>query len=252
LNCAPLLSQLHGLLRKKGPLYGIGRMELVPVRSSEAIGFYLGGYLSKSKVHKPADAQRSRPVNYSQDCPRAMRGKFSWNEAGWLYRAKVRIWARGHGCTSLEAVAALFGPHWAYHHRQAIWAVQLENYPSEDMAASDGVMLVLPGTKMQDIFRRAEAYGPGFYKLLEVAAPCASSQAERGAVPPEAQELRGLAGGSPCSTDLSVSQVVAPEQSKRRYRMDDRQEMEPYYELDELQRIGVDERRELARTKRLR
>ena len=91
LNRTPLLATLHEILREKGPAYGIGRMELVPVRDGNAIGFYLGGYLSKSLAHKPADAKGTRSVNYPQGCPRIFKGGFSWaNERGWLWRAKLR------------------------------------------------------------------------------------------------------------------------------------------------------------------
>ena len=48
-------------------------------------------------------------------------------------------------------------------------------------------------------------------------------QAKRGAVPPEAEELRGLAGGSPCSENPHNSQVVTePEDESeqgRRYAL---------------------------------
>jgi hypothetical protein len=58
-------------------------------------------------------------------------------------------------------------------------------------------------------------------------------QAKRGAVPPEAEELRGLAGGSPCSKNLHNSQVVpAPAEGNepgRRYAL--RRHMTPQQAL---------------------
>jgi hypothetical protein len=111
----------------------------VPVRKPNAIAFYLGGYLSKSLPHKPADAKRTRPVNYSHGCPRVFRGRFSWsNEFGWLWRAKLRKWAAKHGCGTFKEVAALFGPKWAYHHRAAILATKLNWYPTSEHSAGDG------------------------------------------------------------------------------------------------------------------
>ena len=42
-------------------------MELVPIRSTaEAVGFYLGGYLSKSLANKPPEAKGMRAVSYSR------------------------------------------------------------------------------------------------------------------------------------------------------------------------------------------
>jgi hypothetical protein len=75
LNRTARLEFLHDLLFEKAARYGLGRIEIVPVRKPNAIAFYLGGYLSKSLPHKPADAKRTRPVNYSHGCPRVFRGR---------------------------------------------------------------------------------------------------------------------------------------------------------------------------------
>jgi hypothetical protein len=140
LNRSPHLVALHQVLRKKGPLYGLGRIELVPVEKPEAIGFYLGGYLVKSLAHKPASAKGTRAVNYSYRCPRILSGAWSWaNAAGWVWRAKLATWATRHGCETMKEVAALFGPKWAYHHREAILTTPLSHYPTAEHARIDGV-----------------------------------------------------------------------------------------------------------------
>jgi hypothetical protein len=140
LNRTPLLAKLHAVLNEKGPLYGLGRMELVPVRSPDAIGFYLGGYLSKSLANKPPDAKGTRAVNYSHKCPQIIPARWSWaNESAWLWRAKLRTWATRHGCATMAEVAALFGAKWAYHHREAILATPLSYYPTSEHAHRDGV-----------------------------------------------------------------------------------------------------------------
>jgi hypothetical protein len=139
LNRTPRLVELHALLREKGPKYGLGRMELVPVEKPGAIGFYLGGYLAKAVANKPEDAKGTRPVNYSKKCPRAYGSCWSWaNEKSWLYRAKLAKWAASHGCDSFEALRGLFGPSWAYQHRAAIFATQLDYYPSGAHYVADG------------------------------------------------------------------------------------------------------------------
>ena len=140
LNRNPRLKLLHEILNEKAPLYGLGRIELVPVKKPEAIAFYLGGYLSKSLAHKPEDAKGTRAVNYSHKCPRVLSGRWSWaNAAGWLWRAKLGKWARKHGCNSFDEIKALLGSHWAYHHRQAIQDTELDYYPTSEHASRDGV-----------------------------------------------------------------------------------------------------------------
>jgi len=134
------LQELHDIINEKRKAYHLGRTELVPVRNPDAVGFYLGGYLSKSLDNKPDDAKGTRAVNYSHDAPRPFKGAFSWaNESAWLWRAKLETWAEGHGCFSLQDVRSLFGPKWAYHHREAILSVRLTHYPTAKHALADGV-----------------------------------------------------------------------------------------------------------------
>lgn len=133
------LRQLHAELNRRAKAYGIGRLELVPVRHETAIGFYIGGYLSKSIDHRPADAKRTRSITYSQGYARQVKGHWSWvAPSAWLWRAKVSAWAQSHGCASMEEVAEYFGPRWAYHHRDAIMATELEYWPTVEHARADG------------------------------------------------------------------------------------------------------------------
>ena len=137
----PLLVKLHNLLRERVESYGFGKVvELVPIRFPERVGFYLGGYLSKSIAHKPDDAKGTRAVNYSAKCPRIFRGQWAWNSVGaWLWRAKLKAWAAKHDCHNFPQLAALFGPRWAYHHREAILATVVPEYPTEAHARADGI-----------------------------------------------------------------------------------------------------------------
>lgn len=141
LGSSPLLSRLHLLLREKAPLYGFGAfVELTPVRFPEAVGFYLGGYLSKSLAHRPEDAKGTRSVNYSHKCPRVFRGGFSFNSPGnWCWRSKLAKFAEKHGCASFPELRALLGSRWAYHHRAAIQGVRLDHYPTAAHASADGL-----------------------------------------------------------------------------------------------------------------
>ena len=144
------LAELHAVLREKAPLYGIGRIELVPVRKSEAIGFYLGGYLAKSLPHKPVDAKRTRSVNYSHLCPRTVKGPWSWvNEYGWLWRAKLAKWASFNGCADLPAVKAKFGPKWAHREGPSIWQTVMHWYPDARTANSDFRVVAANGKEVR-------------------------------------------------------------------------------------------------------
>lgn len=150
LNRNPRLKELHEILNEKAPLYGLGRIELVPVKKPEAIAFYLGGYLAKSLAHKPADAKGTRAVNYSYKCPRVLAGRWSWaNAAGWIWRAKLGKWAKKHGCSSFDELKGLFGSRWAYHHRNAILATELDYYPTAEHAWRDRVSVPADATNIR-------------------------------------------------------------------------------------------------------
>jgi len=133
------LAELHALLNAKGPKYGLGRMELVPVRKPEAVGFYLGGYLAKSLANKPADAKGTRSVNYSHNCPRSHKGDFSWaNPSGWLWRAKLRQWCMKRGWDE-DHFAVMRGEFskWVYSQREFIIAEELTYWPTVEHAKRD-------------------------------------------------------------------------------------------------------------------
>jgi hypothetical protein len=135
------LRRLHRLLLERGKGYRLGRMELTPIRNATAAAFYGGGYLGKSLAHRPADAKGTRSVNYTRNCPRVYGRQWSWNNAsGWLWRAKLGKWAAKHGCRNLHEVAGLFGPRWAYHHREQIVKTELDHYPSYEHAFRDGAI----------------------------------------------------------------------------------------------------------------
>ena len=136
LNRSPELLRLHETLGQRLPGYDFGRSELVPIKSNaEAIGRYVGGYLSKSVGNRLPEHKGARFVRYSQTCPRIVKGAFSWNTINaWVWREKLRIWATSHGCNSMDEVRAIFGKRWAYHHLETIKAVDatmFQHFPSE-------------------------------------------------------------------------------------------------------------------------
>ncbi len=137
-----LLKGLHGRLNRSAKAYGIGFMELAPIRSKgEAVGKYLGGYLTKGNPHKPADAKRTRDVTYSQGFSRRVKGAWAWYEDGWLWRAKVAYFAKLAGISSYDGLSQKFGPRWAHRLKDEITNLPLPPetvYPSLKVAARDG------------------------------------------------------------------------------------------------------------------
>ncbi len=140
-----LLKGLHGRLNRSAKAYGIGFMELAPIRSKgEALGKYLGGYLTKGNPHKPADAKGTRDVTYSQGFSRRVKGSWAWCEDGWLWRAKVAYFAKLAGISSDDWQAGFrkkFGKNWSHRLKEEITNLPLPPetvYPSAKVAARDG------------------------------------------------------------------------------------------------------------------
>jgi hypothetical protein len=190
--------------RRNAAAYGFGRTELLPVKSNaEGIGRYVGKYVSKHVNKRLPEDRGARLVSYSAGA-KIGSTNFAWNSVrAWLWRAKLRQWALSHGCEDLKAVAALFGPRWAYHHRTAIAARELRFYPTLEHAKADGrcvvgldpdaINLTFPPSTIWD--REGAKWVPGIRR-----SPCDSSQAARGVVPPEPGELREPGGEGSCSS----------------------------------------------------
>lgn len=116
-----LLKMLHKRLNEAAPKYGVGRIELTPIRTvAEAVGRYVGGYISKGALYRDKRYKGARWVAYSRGFSRAVKGQFAWVEEGRKWRMKVATWARKHSLASLEEIKAVFGVRWAYHQRESI------------------------------------------------------------------------------------------------------------------------------------
>ena len=139
LNRTPLLEELHDRQNSYAKAYGIGRMELVPIRSTaEAVGFYLGGYLAKSLANKPPEAKGMRAVTYSRGFERAVKGAFSWvSPSSWLWRQKLRAWAYYQDCRTMEELKEMFGPRWAFTWRETIMDFPLNCWPTKAHLLAD-------------------------------------------------------------------------------------------------------------------
>ena len=137
LNRNALLTGLHTRLNHSGNAYQIGRQELVPLRTcADAVGHYIGGYLSKGLPHRLPEHKGARFVCYSRSFQRKYKGGFSWAESGREWRLKLAIWAAKYRCDSLDELRAVFGPRWAYLYGDRIRALVLNGEPMPQAGAT--------------------------------------------------------------------------------------------------------------------
>lgn len=122
--------------RKTAPAYGFGRTELLPVKSTaEAIGRYLGKYISKHIRHREQRDVGARLVRFSGYGPgeRSCSSVFAWNtDNGWLWRHKVKAFCRSRGLTFEELCRV---PRWAWRLKDQILSMRVDEvFPSEAAA----------------------------------------------------------------------------------------------------------------------
>ena len=113
----PFLRQLWKDIRSACEKYGFGRSELMPIKSNaEAMGRYIGKYISKGLEQRAVDQKGVRLVTYSKNWTRNSP-KFAWNtqnSAEW--RSKLFMFARIHGCDDLYQLTDKLGSNWAYRY----------------------------------------------------------------------------------------------------------------------------------------
>ena len=128
-GASPTLRRMWSKLRRSLPRYGLGRHELLPVRSSaEAIASYVGKYIGKTIAqeswHEHADGLRRPPkarrIRYSLGW-RAWTPQYMSVEAGRKWRVALRAIAAECGAgEDFGFFRRTFGPRWAYHLRDVI------------------------------------------------------------------------------------------------------------------------------------
>ena len=118
---SPYLRQLWKDIMEACESYGFGRPEMLPVKSNaEAMGRYLGKYISKGIGQRTEDQKNVRLVNYSKGWTRNSP-KFAWNtknSAEW--RSKLSLFAKIHGCQDLYQLTDKLGANWAYRYLEDI------------------------------------------------------------------------------------------------------------------------------------
>jgi len=123
----PELRKQWSILRRKAPLYGFGRTELLPVKStSEGIARYVGKYISKNVLERPPEDKGTRLVNYSGDSRMANTQYMPVTDGTLQWRKKVktfsRLIAKARGLPPLNEknISHHLGKRWAYQWREFI------------------------------------------------------------------------------------------------------------------------------------
>lgn len=97
--------------------YGLGRSELLPIRTNEeGLARYLGKYISKHIGQRKPEDKGVRLVNSSRGWVKN-NSRFGWNtpEAK-EWRRKLKIFAHLHGCLSIEDLSFRLGKNWVYQY----------------------------------------------------------------------------------------------------------------------------------------
>lgn len=123
------LRDAWAILRERAEAYGMGRCELLPIRTNvEACKRYVGKYLNKGLVQEWGvtwiDSSKKRPahsrrISYSQGW-RVARSSFAWVEKGREWRKAVAHVADVMGFTGPKDFVQQWGEKWAYHHSTSI------------------------------------------------------------------------------------------------------------------------------------
>jgi hypothetical protein len=134
-----LLREEWRFWREKAEKYGLGRTEILPVKSSgEAIARCVGKYVSKHIGSRRAEDKGVRLVAMSKGV-KVGTTAFAWNSIrSNLWRIRVREFAIVNGCFNLEQLRTTFGPRWAWVHYETIMAIPIRVYPTAAHARADG------------------------------------------------------------------------------------------------------------------
>jgi len=123
-SAGPYLRNIWKTLRENLPNYGFGRSELLPVKSNaEAMGRYVGKYISKHVGQRDEEDKGVRLISYSKGWQKNSCN-FSWNTDGAQdWRRKLSLFAQRIGCTEIYQLTEKLGLGWAYKYAEDIMQV---------------------------------------------------------------------------------------------------------------------------------
>lgn len=139
------LRSLWKELRTVLPEYGFGRSELMPVRSNaEAMGRYVGKYISKHMGQRTDQDKGVRLVNYSRNWVKNSI-RFAWNtENSHEWRRKLALFAEYIGCNEIYQLSEKLGSCWAYRYAEEIQNIDHIRLEKTINARVEGKDLVFP------------------------------------------------------------------------------------------------------------
>jgi hypothetical protein len=125
----PALRSIWAKMRESGKRYGLGRVEIMPVRHPkwEACARYVGKYLSKAihrevfenvceSVKRPLHARR---IGFSKG-GRVATIQYSWLKDGEDWRRGVQLLAVACGAENYTDLKEILGPKWAWNNKDRI------------------------------------------------------------------------------------------------------------------------------------
>lgn len=107
--------------------YGFGRIfTLEPIKDKDAVGRYVGKYISKHLGQRDEEDKGVRLINYSKNWSIKNTVKRAWNTPNAkLWRQKLNLFALRVGCTEMYQLSEILGPGWAYKYAQEIFDITL-------------------------------------------------------------------------------------------------------------------------------
>ena len=113
-SATPDLRRLWEQFRECSSLYGLGRIEILPIRKvGEAAVKYIGKYIEKGSVHRTGAWKGARLTSHSKTLDRAANCQFAWVESGRKWRIYLEAVAQCLFAKDIDMLASRLGPKWA-------------------------------------------------------------------------------------------------------------------------------------------
>jgi hypothetical protein len=143
-SATPFLREMWGELRDVCAHYGLGRSEMLPIRTvGDAVAQYVGGYLSGSMSVRRDDWKGARRVEYDRKQSiswKSASAQMAWYSEGskaWRNRLSELALAARVPFDSLEGFRQLWGPKWCYQWRPWIMVAGPREWRETLMCAAE-------------------------------------------------------------------------------------------------------------------
>lgn len=140
-SAGPVLRGIWARMRDSAKRYGLGRVEVLPVRHPkwEACARYVGKYLIKS-IHRESWEnlcdQKKRPLHARRigfsKFGRVATVQYSWLKEGQEWRRGVELLACACGAETYAELKQILGPKWAWNNKDRIQNPALYDHEGEE------------------------------------------------------------------------------------------------------------------------